>query len=230
MGNASHRVETRRSRLDCLLMDRSAATPPLDAAPRSSRLRADVDARILEASAALLAELGYEGMSIEAVAARAGVGKASIYRRWTGKAELVLATVRAGGFRFDVVPDTGTLRGDLLTMLRGLQDHLGGDGVAQVAGVLIAMRQDPELTAIVHEQLVVGWARCTGAIVAAAEARGEVARQDEASLELFVQVAPSMIALRLLASTGDVDAEFMRRLVDQVMLPMLHAAPADGGR
>ena len=57
-------------------------------------------------------------MSMDAVAARAGVGKATIYRRWAGKAPLVLDTVRARGFELVDVPDTGTLRGDLIDAVR----------------------------------------------------------------------------------------------------------------
>jgi AcrR family transcriptional regulator len=199
-------------------MEPSVSTP---SPVRSDRLRADVDDRILAASSALLAELGYDGMSIEAVAARAGVGKASIYRRWTGKADLVLDTVRASGFLFDQQPDTGALRTDLLAMLGTLKRHLDADGVAHVAGVLVAMRHHPELTAIVHEQLVAGWARCTEGLVAEAVARGEIRPLDPAALELFVQVAPSMVALRLLAATGAIDDDFVLGLVDHVMLPML---------
>lgn len=200
--------------------------------PRASRLNADLDVQILESAAALLAELGYDGMSIEAVAARAGVGKATIYRRWAGKAELVLSAVRAKGFPVDDTPDTGTVRGDLLAVLGNLQQRLDDEGLAYIAGVLVAMRQHPELTALVHEQLVTVWAGSTQEIVSRAVARGEVAPLSASSFELFSQIAPSLLSLRVLASMGPVDSAFMEHLVDEVLLAMLRPTgaptPPDG--
>lgn len=188
---------------------------------RGRRLDAALDTRILEASGRLLAELSYDGMSIEAVASAAGVGKAAIYRRWPGKADLVLDTVRAKGFPVEEVPDSGTLRGDLLELLDGLRRRLDDEGMAHVAGVLIAMRQHQELTSSVHEQLVSVWARGTAEIVERAVRRGEVPAPRRASLELFTQIAPSMVSLRALGLVGEVDRDFIHRLVDDVLLPVL---------
>src|SRR5262249_61586247 len=98
-------------------METPALTPTsLTDEARSPRLDDSLDETIVEAAAALLAEVGYEAMSMDAVAARAGVGKATIYRRWSGKAPLVLDTVRARGFQLEEGPDTGGLRGDLIEL------------------------------------------------------------------------------------------------------------------
>ncbi len=193
---------------------------------KGGRYDRHLDARVLEAASALLAERGYEGMSVDAIAARAGVGKAAIYRRWAGKAELVLDVVRAAGFPVDEVRNTGTLRGDLLAMLENLRRRLDARGMAHVAGVVVAMREHDELRAAVHEQLVSAWAQATEAIVARAVARGEIAPRPPASLELFAQLAPALVSLRILASMGEVGSEFMTQLVDEVLLPVLEAAPA----
>ena len=71
------------------------------------------DAAICDATLALLLEVGYDRMSMDAVAARAHASKATIYRRWPGKQELVLDAVRARGVGLTVAEDTGSLRGDL---------------------------------------------------------------------------------------------------------------------
>src|ERR671929_1968498 len=75
-----------------------------------------LDARILEAAVALIAEVGYDGATVEGIAERAGVGKPTIYRRWAGKAEIVAEAIRArkgaGG-----PADTGSLRGDLRALV-----------------------------------------------------------------------------------------------------------------
>src|SRR6186713_2049587 len=79
------------------------------------------DPEILDAALAVLAETGYDGMTIDMVAARAKAGKATIYRRWPSKAELVIDAVACmKGNHFDPanLPDTGTLRGDLIALIK----------------------------------------------------------------------------------------------------------------
>ena len=72
---------------------------------------------IIDATLELLAEEGYQGLSIEAVAARAGVGKTTIYRRWSSKEELVMEAIRQ--VQIDVpVMDTGNFRNDLVALLK----------------------------------------------------------------------------------------------------------------
>src|ERR1700722_13397170 len=82
--------------------------------PRS----AEADLSILEAATAILAERGLAGMSMEEVAARAGVGKATVYRRWPSRGALALDAFMADFQALQPLPDTGTLRGDLLAALR----------------------------------------------------------------------------------------------------------------
>src|SRR5580700_11505934 len=82
--------------------------------PRSE----DADRAILAAATELLAERGLAGMSMEEVAARAGVGKATVYRRWRSRGALALDAFMAEFQALQPLPDTGTLRGDLLAALR----------------------------------------------------------------------------------------------------------------
>src|SRR5262245_22725727 len=84
--------------------------------PRSAKAQG----AILAAALALFVEQGFEGMSVEAVASRAGVGKATIYRRWTSKEELVIDAVM-GVFAEPAAPDTGEVRKDLIQGCRDLQ-------------------------------------------------------------------------------------------------------------
>jgi AcrR family transcriptional regulator len=103
------------------------------------------DAAICDAALALLAEVGYDRMSMDAVAARAHASKATIYRRWPGKRELVLEAVRSRSPARLTPPDTGTLRGDIIASLRMMSDGIGGQDAALMAGVLRAMRSTPDL-------------------------------------------------------------------------------------
>jgi AcrR family transcriptional regulator len=106
--------------------------------PRDSRL----DAAIVDATVALLEERGYSGLSLAAVAERAGTTTAAIYRRWSSKSELVSQAVfRTGGD--DVVADTGDLTADLETMVRWSVDKIYRPvAVAAIAGLLSEPRAD----------------------------------------------------------------------------------------
>ncbi len=192
--------------------------------PRSPRLDDALDDSIVAAAAELLAEVGYDAMSMDAVAARAGVGKATIYRRWSGKAPLVLDTVRARGFELAEVPDTGALREDLLALFRLLRSLLEDNALDHLTGVLVAMRKDPELALAVHDQISASWARAAREIVERAVSRGEIATQDDDFLELFAKTGPSVVALRYLTDDGPIDDVFMTQLVDGILLPALRSA------
>jgi AcrR family transcriptional regulator len=180
-----------------------------------------LDAEIVSAAAELLAEVGYDAMSMDAVAQRAGVGKATIYRRWTGKAQLVLETVRSRGLPLEATEDTGSLRGDLLALFLALQALLNEESMDHLSGVLVAMRSSLELGEAVKEQMLGGLAREIRAIVARAVARDEIAPPDEDKLELFSRVGPSVVTLRYFMADGLIDPAFMAQLVDDILLPIL---------
>jgi AcrR family transcriptional regulator len=118
--------------------------------PRSALARQ----AILDATLQLLVEDGFDGMSIEAVAARAGVGKATIYRRWSSKSELVAAAV--GSIDDDVhIPDSGNTRDDFVLLVRdfarvSLSTALG-PMISRVAGAAVS---NPELLEIVWTNLI----------------------------------------------------------------------------
>ncbi len=97
----------------------------------------ELETAILEATIAELAEVGYAGLTMDAVAARAKAGKVSIYRRWPTKAALVMAA----GYQYtrgaQVPPDTGSLRQDTFTWLRGFADQLEGPVGQALLGAVV---------------------------------------------------------------------------------------------
>ena len=188
---------------------------------RGRRLNEALDGEIVAAAADLLADVGYDAMTMDAIAARAGVSKATIYRRWSGKAPLVLDTIRSRGFPLGDAEDTGTLRGDLLALFLQLQSLLDEESLDHLAGVLVAMRSDADLAAEIREQLLAGWARGIRQVVERAVDRGEVPPRGDDALELFSRVGPSIVMLRFLTADGPIDAAFMAQLVDDILLPVL---------
>ena len=120
--------------------------------PRST----EADEAILVAAVELFAEVGLEGLTVEEVAARAGVGKATIYRRYQGKVDLVIAAVRHFTEGPVEAPDTGATRGDLRELVDGLVRLLTGTPLGRVLPILVAARtRVPELD-LAYTEIVAG--------------------------------------------------------------------------
>jgi AcrR family transcriptional regulator len=125
-----------------------------DRTPRPTGPRAEArEQAILDAALELIREVGYDRLSMDALAERAHAGKATIYRRWTGKAQLVAEAIRRRKSEHEIDSDTGSLRGDLLSALGQTCTSLSLDE-AIVAGVMSAMRTDPELAALMRAQVI----------------------------------------------------------------------------
>jgi AcrR family transcriptional regulator len=179
---------------------------------------------ILRATLALLAESGYDQVTIDAVAARARCSKATIYRRWPGKAPLVITAVRRyAGHQETAPPDTGSLRSDLIATLAAMRASLAGQDAALILGLLIAMRRDPELATAVREQVLDAKREVLGAVVARAVARGDVPAG--ADTALVAEISSAALFSRLLVTGEPLDDAFVQHFVDAVLLPVLRSQP-----
>ena len=163
-------------------------------------------------------EVGYDRLSMDALAERAHASKATIYRRWSGKAQVVAEAIRRRKHGQHAVPDTGSLRQDLLEALGTMCISLDGDE-ALVAGVMSAMRSDPELAELMRSQVLDGDSP-TDVVVARAVARGELPAGT--SGELVNEVAPALVMTRLVFRGEPLDEAFTAHLVDEIILPLLH--------
>jgi AcrR family transcriptional regulator len=176
---------------------------------------------ILLATLELLAEVGYDRMTMDAVAARARSSKATIYRRWSGKPELVVSAVKRHTASPAATPtESGDLRQDLLAVLQAMRSSLTGQDAALILGLMIAMRRDAELAAAVRSQVVTDKGEAFGAVIARAVARGELpATVDHA---LFVEISSAMLFSRLFVTGEPLDDAYIHHLVDAVLLPLLN--------
>jgi AcrR family transcriptional regulator len=193
---------------------------PTSTPPRGRPRDPARDARILEAAVALIGEVGYDRMTVDAIAERAGVSKPTIYRRWAGKREIVADAIRHRK-EHDVDADTGTLRGDLLALVQALAASIAGEEDAQiVAGITSLLRSSDEFAALFRERAIAPerarWAR----LVQRAVDRGEIA-PDAPVTELFGDVAPAIVFTRVMVAREPVDDAFVEELVDRVLLPIL---------
>src|SRR5690242_7254674 len=177
----------------------NAATTP---APRGRPREPRRDEAIYDAVVSLVAEVGFDRMSLDAVAARAGVSKTTIYRRCPKrKGQLVAAAVTGRHAAKPAAPDTGSLRGDLLAMVRQLCMDIT-ENAALAAGLTSQLRASPELAQIFRDTVIEDErARWRLALERAAE-RGEIAGP---VTSLFPDIGPSVIHGRMTAATEPLD-------------------------
>jgi AcrR family transcriptional regulator len=175
---------------------------------------------ILSAVAGLLGEVGYEAMTMDAVAARAHASKTTIYRRWPGKPALVRAAVdaRIAGLVLSA-GDTGSLRGDLLAVMRAMRGHLTPEFLAMMSGLVHAMRADSDLADSLRS--LFDQDSVAGQVVGRAVARGELpARPAERLARLVHEVIEAQI-FRQMMTAAALDEAFARHVVDDIVLPLL---------
>lgn len=170
----------------------------------------------------MLAEVDYAGMTMDMVALRAKAGKATVYRRWASKEELVLdAIARMAELEvgLDRLPDTGTLRGDLLALFKpnALADERRRLSV--MAGVRSMLASHPGLAVAANAASIGRWVEVNRVLMRRAADRGEV--DPNADIETLAQVIPSMVAYRASIARDAVGPDFIVTLIDGVLLPAL---------
>jgi AcrR family transcriptional regulator len=190
----------------------SAPTAVTPGGTRRRSRRAEV--AILEATLGLLDELGFSGLTMDGIAARAGVGKATIYRHWTSKAHVVVDAFRA------FIPPAPTpagddFREDLLTFVRSLVDGLTRSPLAGILPSLVeAAERDPELERLFSEFGQERRAVLRGVFERAA-ARGEL--REGLDLELALELVVSPIFARRLVFRRPPTPAYAERIVDELL-------------
>jgi AcrR family transcriptional regulator len=181
--------------------------------PRDPRRRQ----AILAAAVALVAEVGYDRMTVDALAARAGVSKPTIYRRWPGgKSEIIVDAIRSKREDGSTLPDTGTLRGDLIAYIRGATQ---GFDPHVAAGLIMQLQASPELEALFRDEVICDEQERFESLLKRAAARGEVTGE---VTPLFADIPGSIIFTRSLIRGLPIDDAFVEELVDRVLLPILN--------
>jgi AcrR family transcriptional regulator len=175
--------------------------------PRSSA----ADAAIHDAALGLLADEGYDGLTIEAVAERAGVAKSTIYRRYRDKAELLLAAVECSTAATTITPDTGSVAEDLFELARNLRRVLTTTDVGRtLPATLAATARNPAL-AEAHRQFIARRRRTAFAAVERGIERGEIDTSTDP--ELLVDMIVGPLFYRTFVTRTPVTDAALRRLV-----------------
>jgi AcrR family transcriptional regulator len=192
-------------------------------APRRGRPRsAQADRAILGAAAEVLAERGLAGMSIEEVAARAGVGKTTIYRRWASRGTLALDAFLAEFQGQQPLPDTGSLHDDLLAALRAWIRSVTETSAGPILASLIAEAQrDPGLAASWRARVVERLRDQHKIMLDQAVARGEI--KAETDYDVVLDLMFGAAYHRLLQGHQPLTDQFARQVVDYVVAGLKRA-------
>jgi len=181
------------------------------------------EAELLSVTLEVLHEIGYDKFTVDQVVARAHASKATVYRRWPSKAELVCA---AFAYRIQgehgLPPDTGCLRGDLLRLAEIIARDADENG-RTIAGILAAGDRSPELRELLVNDLHSARKEQIHGVLRRAVARGEISA--EVISDDIWDVLPAYIMFRILQHKRPVPAETLRAFIDEVMLPSLTRLP-----
>jgi AcrR family transcriptional regulator len=184
----------------------------------------EADQAIVDAALAVFAEEGFDGLTMEAVAARAGVGKATVYRRYPGKAELVIRAASCLTAAEAPEADTGSLRGDLQAIARNLVHLLTRTVAGHCVPELVAALPRCAELAEEHRRFMAGRRRHTLRAVERAVTRGEIA--DGTDGELVADLLTGPIFYRHLVLRGRLDERYADQVAGAVLDSLTDGAPA----
>jgi AcrR family transcriptional regulator len=179
------------------------------------------ETELLEVTLQLLQEHGYERLTLDAVAATARASKATVYRRWPSKAELVLAAFIEGVRQVAIAPNTGSLRGDLMqvgtTICEQTRGHAG-----TIRAVLVEVSRDPALNDAMQHQFLDQRKALIDHILREAADRGEIAHA--AINDELWDLLPGYLIFRCIVPDRPPTRRTVEALVDDVILPSLTRA------
>ncbi|MBM2614538.1 TetR/AcrR family transcriptional regulator C-terminal ligand-binding domain-containing protein [Actinoplanes sp. LDG1-06] len=181
------------------------------------------DAVILEATLDVLAESGFDGMTIDMVAVRAGAARATVYRRWPTKIDLVLDAVKRlapGPAELERLPDTGSLRGDLVASMQPDTSEESERRVRVVAGLQSIAERNEDIAAVLTGGGTEPWIEANRILIRRAVDRGEYGPVD---VDALAQVLPLMCTCRVAVQRLPITPEYAIGLIDAVLLPAMRS-------
>ena len=182
--------------------------------PNPTRRNQRARQAILTATADLLGEVGYSKLTVEAIAARAGVGKQTIYRWWPDKGAVLLEAYLAlvGADQDLSFPDSGDLAADLRSVLKLMVDALA-DPVFErrYRALLAAIQDDPTLAAALRERLLRPWLAATTQRLGTAQQAGQL--RDGVDLDVAAELLYGPLYYRWLLRTGPITPQYLDAVV-----------------
>jgi AcrR family transcriptional regulator len=180
------------------------------------RIEGERELEILETTLAILSEVGYDRLTMDAVAARAKASKATLYRRWSSKARLVIDALESDKGPHEI-PDTGTLRGDLQAAFCGMGGLDDPAAISRFSSVITAISRDKEFAEAFREHFVKHKMRATDTVWERARARGEL--RPDIDLDLIAHALAGIVLQRVFIFGELPDQDLITKVIDQIILP-----------
>lgn len=199
-------------------------TPTELAARRRPRVVDDREGEILDATIRVVARLGYERLTMDVVAAEARASKATLYRHWSTKAELVVDAVSRAKCMPDAdnLIDTGSLRGDLLATWCHTDGWAAELPMSVMGGLMTALHTHEDLQAAFQERILAPRLAEARQIFDRAAARDELG--PDVDVDLLMSILPALSVHREMLLGKPVDETFIQHVIDDVLLPAAKAA------
>ncbi|GAA3551803.1 TetR/AcrR family transcriptional regulator [Nocardioides daeguensis] len=191
--------------------------PSTPEAPTRPRVEGDREQEILDATLGVLIDVGYDRLTMDAVATKAKASKATLYRKWDGKAALVIDALMSQKTPLEVPQDTGSLRGDLLAVFcapGGLTDE---HQTAILGSVITAIGRDAEFAAAFRDRFIAPKVAVARQIYERAHERGEL--REDLDLEILSAALPGIVLHRMFLLGDLPNTDLIARVVDQVIIP-----------
>lgn len=189
------------------------------------RIEGDREDEILDATLDLLLEVGYDRLTLDAVARRSRASKATLYRRWDGKPSLVVdAMVRAKQAPLIDEHDTGTLRGDLVSTFCGSHGMGRGDATGVLGSVVTALASDPEFAQRFRDAFIAPKVQVSRQIYTRAVERGEI--RPDVDIDIIAPALAGILLHRSFVLGVPPDDATVERVIDNVILPAVGHPPA----
>ncbi len=167
----------------------------------------------------VMAEVGYRALTMDAVAARARAGKATIYRRWESKLDLVIDTCTQLVQRNIPDPDHGSIERDLHDFLSAFATFLTGPAGQAAQALVGELPHEPELAAAFRQSFLLPQRNILRRIIERGMSRGEV--RADAAVDTVVELAGAALIHRLMLTGEPLDSAFVDQVLNQALLPLL---------
>jgi AcrR family transcriptional regulator len=186
------------------------------------RVEGDREQEILDATLDVLADVGYDRLTMDAVAAKAKASKATLYRRWTNKVSLVIEALQHVKGPHET-PDTGSLRGDLQQVFCGVGGLSDPTSIATFASVLTAISRDAAFAEAFRREVIGPKIAVSRELWERARDRGEL--RPDADLDLLEPALAGIILHRVFVMGEVPDLDVITRVIDQIILPAAIRGP-----
>jgi AcrR family transcriptional regulator len=199
-------------------------SPQPESVVQRPRIEGDREAEILEATLAVLGDVGYDRLTMDAVALRAKASKATLYRRWNGKVSLVIDALHHGHQHEErELVDSGSLREDLLSAFCGAGGLTDKPEVDTFGAILTAVARDADFAEAFRREVLAPKLAATTELFERAKARGEV--RSDVDIELLAPALAGIVLHRFFLVGEPPTQELVTTVIDQIILP---AATATG--